>query len=317
MEKNWKSEILDVISKLKIICGPGCTRIFKDSHNLHNIDFPAYIFKRPDGRVRSIKYYENNKEHRLYGKPAILYFHKLGNLAAISYCLEGLSHRPQRPTLEQCLDPNNTDNASDVYFNKHGKIVCKYYMHKGSRIVSTLSSLVPYCIHYYDSGKPRSIHYHFEDIEEIPPDWTATSFLYYENGIIETLIYLVNNESVSMSSLATAISNRPILPSARRYYETGILYEVLYKNKYDFIHRPPEEGPAITRYHHNGNISEEVYMINSYYENQNGPYLVQYDIDGIKKLEEYKVRRNSTLIKKIIKYDNEGNVVNIESKPYI
>lgn len=315
-EKYWKLEILDVISKLKIVCGPGCTRIFKDESIMHNIDFPAYIFKRIDGSVKFIKYYENNKRHRLYDKPSTLVFNKLGSLILVEYYLGDKLHRPRRPTFEQCLDPNNIDNAAIVSFHKNRKIIQKYYICEGSPIVATMSSLVPYHIEYYESGKLKLINYNFEDAEEIPPEWVATLFMYYEDGTIKELRYLVNKKCTNVP--ACSANSRPILPSVRKYYETGVLYEVLYKNGHH-IHRPPEEGPAIIRYHRNGNISEEVYMVNHYHNNPNGPYLVQYNTDGIKILEEYTVCRNSTLIKKIIKYDNkgnEGNIIDIKFKSY-
>lgn len=306
---DWKSKILDVISKLKVEYKDDKI-IISNKKGRHNIDFPATIIKRPDGTLKYLGYFEDGNQHRLYGKPAIMQFRKSGKFKLLGYYVNNMEHRIKRPTFKQCMDPNNIDNVAHVIFHKNGKVSHKSYIRYGNYIVATISKLLPCSVGFYESGKLKMVRYEFEDDEEIPPEWIATESRYYENGIIQELRYATSEGLNNVPS--RYCDDRPILPAIRKYYKTGLLSMEIYVRD-DHKHRSPEEGPALIEYHPNGNIRKETYFINNIKSNPNGPCSIHYDTNGIKTSEKHYVLLNKNL-KKILRFDKEGNIILVEYK---
>lgn len=65
---------------------------FKKNGELHNIEFPAHIYKE-NGIVVWISYYTEGYCHRSDDKPAVIYFYRNGNIFKEFYYVNGVLHR--------------------------------------------------------------------------------------------------------------------------------------------------------------------------------------------------------------------------------
>lgn len=227
VEQIWKKEFIHWIT-LKPIFRKRSIEFIKND-KLHNVEFPAIIHLRKNGKFKSMSYYRDDKIYSENGIVNIRY-HESGRVSHIEY-YKGFRKIP--PSLDDCFDRNSTKYTREINYYKNGKIKYKRYD-------SYPNLIIPSYVGFYKNGKLRYVKY-----DDVPKSWKYAYITYYKSGNVKHLSRITKNTST-----------KPYVNKS--FYEDGTIQSKSYLRDIEYYRK---DGPVVVNYYPNGAIKMERYRM--------------------------------------------------------